>query len=216
MPAANVCLDDPEATITLHVDEQEDATRAQLLRRAIIGGGAVLGGAVIWGLPQLTVAAPSGEQDKRVLNLVLSVEYTESAFYQEALERAGLTGDLKNFAQVVLEHEKAHVAFLKQALGDAAEPAPRHDFGDKTKDAEGFSAAAIALEDLAVSTYNGQAVNLTPASLKAAARIVSVEGRHAAWIRSIVGKVPAADATDAAVDEQETRAQLRDFGLQGA
>ena len=49
----------------------------------------------------------------------------------------------------------------------------------------------MKLEDLAVATYNGQAVNLTPASLKAAARIVSVEARHAAWIRSIVGEVPA-------------------------
>ena len=117
-----------------------------------------------------------------MLNLVLSVEYVESAFYQEALARAGLQGDLKNFARIVVEHEKAHVAFLKQAL--------------------------------AVATYNGQAVNLTPASLKAAARIVSVEGRHAAWIRSIVGDVPAEAPMDAAVNEGETRAQLRDFGVQ--
>lgn len=215
MPA-NVCLDDPEAITILRVVEQEDATRAQLLRRAIIGGGAVLGGAAMWALPQLTVAAPSAEQDKRVLNLVLAVEYVESAFYQEALAQAGLQGDLKNFARIVAEHEKAHVAFLKQALGAAAEPAPRHDFGDKTKDAKSFTAAAIVLEDLVVATYNGQAVNLTPASLKAAARIVSVEGRHAAWIRSIVGEVPAEEATDTAVTEDQTRAQLRDFGVKGA
>jgi hypothetical protein len=125
MPA-NVCLDDPEARTILRVVEQEDATRAQLLRRAIIGCGAVLGGAAMWAVPQLTVAAPSGEQDKRVLNLVLAVEYVESAFYQEALARAGLKGDLKEFARIVAEHEKAHVAFLKQALGAAAEPAPPH------------------------------------------------------------------------------------------
>jgi hypothetical protein len=212
MPA-HVRLDVPEASTALHVVEREHATRAQLLRRAIICGGAVVGGAATWGLPQLTVASPSEEQDKRVLNLVLALEYVEAAFYQEALARAGLQGDLKEFAQIVGEHEKAHVAFLKQALGGAAEPAPRHDFGDKTKDAEAFTAAAVALEDLVVATYNGQAVNLTPASLKAAARIVSVEGRHAAWIRSIVGEVPAADATDAAVKEDETRAQLRDFGV---
>jgi rubrerythrin len=212
MPA-NVCLDDPDERTNLLVAEREDATRAQLLRRAIIGGGAVLGGAAIWGLPQLTVAAPSAEQDTRVLNLVLAVEYAEAAFYQEALSRAGLTGELMDFARIVSEHEKAHVAFLKQALGDAAEPAAPHDFGDKTKDADAFTAAAITLEDLAVATYNGQAVNLTPASLKAAARIVSVEGRHAAWIRSLVGRVPATEPTDPAVKEDETRAQLRDFGV---
>ena len=35
-------------------------------------------------------------------------------------------------------HEKAHVAFLEQALGGAAEPAPRHDFGDKTQGRRGL------------------------------------------------------------------------------
>jgi hypothetical protein len=111
-----------------------------------------------------------------------------------------------------VEHEKAHLAFLKKALGAAAEPAPSHEFGDKTKDAEAFTAAAVTLEDLAVATYNGQAVNLTSASLEAAARIVSVEGRHAAWIRSIVGDVPATEATDPALKEHETRSRLSDFG----
>ena len=76
---------------------QEDATRAQLLRRAIIGGGAIVGAAATWGVPQLTAAA-SKEQDARVLNLVLAVEYTEVAFYREALERGGLQGALKDYA----------------------------------------------------------------------------------------------------------------------
>jgi len=189
----------------------EDATRAEVFRRAIVSGGAIVGGAVAWGLPQLTAAA-SKEQDARVLNLVLALEYTEEAFYAEALKRGGLRRALRDYAEIVLEHEKAHVAFLKQALGAAAEPAPRFDFGDKTEHAEAFAAAALTLEDLAVATYNGQAVNLTPASLKAAARIVSVEGRHAAWIRSIVGDVPATDATDPAVKEDESRQKLSDFG----
>lgn len=190
---------------------QEDATRAQMLRRAIMCGGAIAGGAAIWGLPQLTAAA-SKEQDARVLNLVLAVEYTEAAFYQQALERGGLQGEMAEYARIVVEHEKAHVAFLKQALGAAADPEPRHEFGDRTKDTEAFAAAAVKLEDLAVATYNGQAVNLTPGSLKAAARIVSVEGRHAAWIRSIVGDVPATEAVDPSVKEDQTRAQLTDFG----
>ena len=191
--------------------DPEDATRAQLFRRAIVAGGAIVGAAATWGLPQLT-SATSSEQDARVLNLVLALEYTEAAFYQEALDAGGLQGDLREYAKIVVEHEKAHLAFLKQALGSAAEPAPRHEFGEKTKDAESFTAAAMTLEDLAVATYNGQAVNLTPASLKAAARIVSVEGRHAAWIRGIVGDVPATEPTDPALSEEETRSRLSDFG----
>ena len=194
-----------------HTTEPEHPTRSQLLRRAAIGGGAIIGAAALWGLPQPTSAASSA-QDARVLNLVLALEYTEAAFYKEALDKGGLQGDLKEYAQVVLGHENAHVAFLKKALGDVAEPAPSHDFGDKTKAADAFTAAAAKLEDLVVATYNGQAVNLTPASLKAAARIVSVEGRHAAWIRSIIGEVPAVEATDPAIKEAETRARLTDFG----
>lgn len=190
---------------------EDGATRSEMLRRAMVCGGAVVGGAATWALPQLTSAA-SKEQDARVLNLVLAVEYTEVAFYQEALERGGLQGDLKRYAQVVVEQEKAHVAFLEQTLGTAADPAPSHEFGEKTKDAESFTGSAVALEDLTVATYNGQAVNLTPAALKAAARIVSVEGRHAAWIRSIVGEVPSTEASDPALKEAATRARLTDFG----
>ena len=45
------------------------------------------------------------------------------------------------------------------------------------------------LEDTAVAAYNGQAANHeTKPTLKAAATIVSVEARHAAWIRDIVGE----------------------------
>jgi hypothetical protein len=165
-----------------------------------------------WGLPQLSVASPSEEQDLRVLNLVLALEYVEAAFYKEALARAGLQSELKEYARIVGEHEQAHVEFLKQALGGAAEPEQSHDFGDATRDADAFADAAVTIEDLAVSTYNGQAVNLTPPALKAAARIVSVEARHAAWIRSILGKVPATEPTDAALKEDDTRAKLRAIG----
>jgi hypothetical protein len=40
-----------------------------------------------------------------------------------------------------------------------------------------------------------------------------VEARHAAWIRSILGAVPATQPTDAPASEDETRARLRDFGV---
>ena len=199
-------------TVPPVVDER-GTTRTQLLRRATICGGAVVGGGVVWGLSQLSFAAPSDEQDGRVFKLVLALEHVKAAFYEQALARAGLSGELRDFARTVGEHEKSHVAFLEQALGSAAGPPPRPDFGDHLADVDAFTAAAVRLEDLAVATYNGQAVNLTTASLKAAARVVSVEARHAAWIRSIVGEVPATKPTDAPASEEETRARLRDFGV---
>jgi hypothetical protein len=198
----------------MHVLEHQEPTRAQMLRRATVCGGAVLGGAAAWGLSQLTFASPSADQDVRVLNLVLALEHLKAAFYREALERGGLRGELKRFAQTVGDHESAHVAFLRKALGGAADPAPNHDFGDRLAEADSFASAAVELEDLAVATYNGQGVNLTTPSLTAAARIVSVEGRHAAWIRSIIGDVPATQPTDPLATEAQTRARLREFGVE--
>jgi hypothetical protein len=60
----------------------------------------------------------------------------------------------------------------------------------------GFYAAA--LEDAVVAAYNGQAANLRPETLAKAATIVSVEARHAAWMRHLVGVQPAANAFDEA------------------
>ena len=82
------------------------------------------------------------------------------------------------------EHERAHVAFLRKALGNQADPKPTFDFGNTTTDGDRFAATAAMLEDTAVAAYNGQAANLTKPTLKAAATIVSVEARHAAWIRA--------------------------------
>lgn len=199
-------------TVPPRIDETA-TTRTQLLQRATVCGGAVVGGGIVWGLSQLSFAAPSDEQDARVFKLVLALEHVKAAFYEQALARAGLNGELRDFARTVAQHEKSHVAFLEQALGGATESTPRPDFGDALKDVDAFSAAAVKLEDLAVATYNGQAVNLTTASLTAAARVVSVEARHAAWIRSILGEVPATEPTDAPASEDETRARLRDFGV---
>ncbi len=69
------------------------------------------------------------------------------------------------------------------------------------------------LEDVGVAAYNGQAVNLTKPVLKAAATIVSVEARHAAWIRDIVGQPAAPDATDKPATERQARAAVARTGF---
>ena len=166
------------------------------------------------GVPALVVAAQSPEQDVRVLNMLLLVEYTESAFYSEALQQDGLTGELRSFAEQVLEHEQAHLSLLKSVLGDSATDEPRYDFGDATSDREAFADAAARLEDLAVAAYNGQAANVTPEAFAAAARIVSVEARHAAWIRSVVGSDPAPQTTDEPRNEAQVRSALARLGVQ--
>jgi rubrerythrin len=178
-------------------------TRRTALETGAVALGAIaVGGVVLGEHADPAVSAPSAKQDAEILNFALLLEYVQSAFYAEGLSRAGLTGELKEFASTVAAQEQAHVAFLKQALGSAARTAPKTDFGDDTADAERFSLAAFKLEDLGVAAYNAQAPNLTKASLRAAARIVSVESRHAAWIRDLRGMNPAPDAAEPTVEAQ--------------
>jgi rubrerythrin len=192
-------------------------TRTRLLQNAFVGGGAVVaGGVLIGGLPALAPAARSAEQDVRILNLVLLLEELKAAFYADAEARGELRGELAEFARIVGEHERAHVAYLRKALGDRAERKPSFDFGNTTGDRERFAATAAMLEDTAVAAYNGQAANVTKPVLKAAATIVSVEARHAAWIRDMLGQPAAPDATDEpATDQQVQRAVARTGFVKG-
>ena len=189
-------------------------TRGRAFRTAALAAGGALATVTTIGATELLNAAPSAEQDKRVLNLLLRVEYTEAAFYAAALQDAGLTGELEEYARAVLAHEKEHVTFLKGALGDAAEAEPGYDFAAVTADADAFAEAAAKLEDIAVGAYNGQAANVTKGAFLAAARIVSVEARHAAWIRSIRDADPAPDAVDSPYDERRVQRGLRELGMQ--
>jgi rubrerythrin len=171
--------------------------RNEVLARALVAGGVLAGGgALVVALPRLAISAPSAAQDRKILNFALLLEYVEAGFYAEAFEKGKLTGDLLEYVSVVRQHERAHVAFLKKALGSNARKEPDLDFGDATSDPKQFTAAAISLEETVVAAYNGQAANLTKPTLAQAAKIVSVEARHAGWIRAIAGRNPAPDATD--------------------
>ena len=67
--------------------------------------------------------------------------------------------------------------------------------------------AAVKLEDLSVVGYNAQAPALSAGALAAAARIVSVEARHAAWIRDRRHD-PAPDASEPIVSAKRVMATL--------
>jgi hypothetical protein len=190
------------------------ASRVGFLHGAILAaGGLTAGGVVVGGLVEQAASAPSQAQDERILNFVLGLEHLESAFYADAVARGVLRGELLEFARVVGGHERAHVAFLRKALGAKAIKASRYEFGQVTRNPRAFTRAAIALEDGVVAAYNGQATNLTPGALAAAARIVSVEARHAAWIRDLAGETPAEHATDAPLTQDQVGAVVRRLGF---
>lgn len=189
-------------------------TRADLLKRGGLAAAGGLAGAAVLTHAGGVGAAPSAAQEQRVLNLLLLVERTEAAFYRQAIAQAGLSGDMQEYAEVVSGHERAHRKALEDALGSAADKPPSFDFGAAVKSPDAFAKAAASLEDVAVAAYNGQAGNVGKDAFLLAARIVSVEARHAAWIRSIAGRDPAPDAVDQPKTEKQIRASLRQIGVQ--
>lgn len=190
------------------------ASREQFVKRVLVAGGAVTAtGAAMGALPRLASSAPSPAQDVRILNLVLLLKYVTSAFYEEARDGGALRGELREYVRVVGAHEQQHLSALQGALGNKARKEPRLGFGNATTDPDTFVAAAINLEDTSVAAYNGQATNLTKPTLAVAAKIVSVEARHAAWIRAIAGRPPAADATDPTLTQAQVQAALQKTGF---
>jgi rubrerythrin len=179
----------------------------------VAGAMAAAGIGLLAGSPTTASPAPLGAVDVRVLNYALLLERLQAQFYASAIERAGLKGELRDFATTALAHERQHVDRLSAALGDQADPAPVFTLDAVTGDPDHFSATAIALEDLAVAAYNGQVTNVSRPVLKVAAEIVSVEGRHAAWIRDMAGRLPAPRAADPVLSAKAVLARLQPMGL---
>src|SRR5580765_4520080 len=87
----------------VEVGGDESVNRATS-RRAVLGAAAAVGGfgsvPLIGRLFRVADAfgSRSPAQDRKILQLVQLLEYTQVAFYAEALERAGLKGELRDFA----------------------------------------------------------------------------------------------------------------------
>ena len=183
---------DPDGAIAEALERLHGTTRAQLLRRAVLGSAALLAAAAT-----PAAMAQGGDSDADILNFALSLEYVQDSFYGETERIGALTGDLATQARVVAGHERAHVEALRKTLGAQAVKRPRFDFRGATEDAEKFRRTAVAFEDLAVAAYKGQAPLISrQAYLASALGIHAVEARHAAWIRRLAGIQPAADAFD--------------------
>lgn len=203
--------------MTRSIEGGRGQSRSSFLRGVAGGTGALVLGGVIFGrdLAEPVAAAPSVAEDRRIFQFALQLEELQAAFYAEAVQRGALQGDLREFAQVVGGHERAHVAFLRKLLGPAAGPAPSFHFGDATSDPVRFGSTAHTLENIGVAAYNGQGAKLTADAMIHAAEIVSVEGRHAGWIGAILGEPPAPRAADPGLDANAVMAQLTATGFLG-
>jgi rubrerythrin len=189
--------------------ERAGVNRADLLKRGAIGGGALFGAASLLGaIPGAAFASSKGSvrasSDVDILNFALTLEYLESAFYAEALMKGALKGPTAAYAKVVAVDEAQHVAFLKTALGAKAVAKPKFDFKGTTAAMGAFQKTAMALEDTGVSAYAGAAPMISnKKTLSAALSVHSVEARHAAWIRNIMGINPAPKPFDPAKTKAE-------------
>lgn len=84
---------------------------------------------------------------------------------------------------------QTHVSFLAGALGDKAIPEPSFAFPDT--DARSFLALSSVLEGVGVSAYLGAAAVIVDKTyLTAAGSILTVEARHASYIRAAIGQKP--------------------------
>ena len=181
---------DRDGALAEAIDAVEGDTRADFLRKAAVAGGGLVGG----GAAFAALAAPAGAQsasDVNILNFALTLEFLEAEFYAQA-RKNDFGNRLNRFAKIVGEHEAAHVAALRKALGNKAVKKPKFDFKGTTEDRALFGQTAATLEATGTAAYGGAAPMIQSAEvLKAAVSIHSVEARHTSWINHILGKTPA-------------------------
>ncbi len=140
-----------------------------------------------------------GSGDVGILNYAYSLEQLEAAFYVTviAVPYYGMKDSERELLKDVRDHEIAHREFFKKALGKYAIADLDLDFTsiDFTS-RDSVLATAKAFEDLGVSAYNGAGSLITsPDYLTLAGKIVSVEARHAAYIRDLISYGSFADST---------------------
>ena len=143
-----------------------------------------------------------------VFNFALTLEELEAEFYVQAVNSGIIPDRELPIFTTIRDHELAHVAFLRSALGASAIAKPRFDFTGGAGSGRGayaglfsvggyetLKAVAQAFEDTGVRAYKGQARALRPFrgpdgnnfALQAALQVHSVEARHAAQIRRLRG-----------------------------
>jgi hypothetical protein len=201
-------------------------------------------------------APPSNAlKDEDILNFALNLEYLEAQFYSFAATGAGLPANLltgsgtqggvtggravnftdpvvRQYANEIAADERAHVAFLRTALGPAAVSQPAIDISatpagpfsqaavaaglitqgqsfDPYASDENFLLGAYIFEDVGVTAYKGASPLLQSATfLSAAAGILGAEAYHAGLIRTVL--YAKGIATPALVDATVAISDARD------
>lgn len=169
-------------------------SRADFLRSIVLAGGAYIAGS-----GSSARAAELNHHDIDVLNFDLTFEHLQADFYDEALRFGSLGPETTRWARVIGAHERAHVKILREVLGRHAVKKPFFDYQGVTEDEDAFTKTAVAMEDLTTDLLIGQLNEFrAPALVSALFSLLSVEARHAAWVRHATGVLPIAGPLDQA------------------
>jgi len=171
--------------------EVNGLTRSSFILRGALAAGAVYGTTLVG--PFVSQAlAETGGGDAEILNFALTLEYLESAFYNEKGKEVSLSGTAKSYAAMFGAQEAEHVAALTSAIKSlGGTPVAKPQFVFPVSDEKTFLALASALENTGVGAYNGAAPSLSSKEVLATAgSIVQIEGRHAAAIDLLINRSP--------------------------
>jgi hypothetical protein len=227
---------------------ENEVDRRRFLRAAGLTGLGVAGVATAGVLTSGAAFADPDDDgsatDAAVLNFALNLEYLEAEFYlrgafgeglsDKQIDGAGKLGKVTGGRQVKFESklarqyaveiandERAHVDFLRAALGEAKVARPAIDLEaafsaaaaaaglikpgevfDVYANEDNFLLGAFVFEDVGVTAYKGASPLITnKAFLEAAAGLLAVEAYHAGLIRTVLLakglQVPAGAISDA-------------------
>lgn len=141
-----------------------------------------------------------GSGDVGILNYAYALEQLEAAFYSQVIATpyAGITDAERTLLTEIRDHEIIHREFFKAALGTNAIAGLEVNFAAiNFADRASVLGTARTFEDLGVSAYNGAGKLIKDVNyLLLAGKIVSVEARHAAAIRSLLSPKTASFAGD--------------------
>jgi hypothetical protein len=156
-----------------------------------------------------------GSGDTGILNYAFALEQLEAAFYSAVLldPYTNMSPFEALYLSDIRDHEIAHREFFRTVLGTNAIPNLIPNFSSITfSDRTSVLTMAKTFEDTGVSAYNGAGSLISSAAyLTLAGKIVSVEARHAAFIREQLSYGSFADSTVVStqgLDTSRTPAQV--------